>query len=156
MKLLTRAAVEFLLIDDDPAITKFLVTYLKQKNHTCEFLTEGFQTAAWLEYETRVPGQEPRRERRVLFDLPGPAARAAGLAAPPEIDDEKRVTRNLALMRQTEILPLGSVPDPAFVLHLAGQAAQALPYWQKVVGMATTYKDEPTLATARQRLSAPR
>ena len=82
-------------------------------------------TAAWLDYETRVPGREPRRERRVLFDLPGPAARAAGLAAAPEIDDEKRATRNLALMRQTEILPLGSVPNPSFVLHLATQAAQA-------------------------------
>lgn len=82
-------------------------------------------TAAWLEYETRVPGREPRRERRVLFDLPGPAARAAGLAAAPAIDDETRATRNLALMRQTEILLLGSVPDPSFVLHLATQAAQA-------------------------------
>src|SRR3954469_2131526 len=41
---------EFLIIDDEPAITKFLVTYLKQKGHTCEFLTEGFQTAAWLEH----------------------------------------------------------------------------------------------------------
>jgi DNA-binding response OmpR family regulator len=50
MKVLTRDAVEFLLIDDDPAITKFLVTYLKQKGHTCEFLTEGFKTAAWLEF----------------------------------------------------------------------------------------------------------
>jgi DNA-binding NtrC family response regulator len=50
MKILNRDAVEFLLIDDDPAITKFLVTYLKQKGHTCEFLTEGFQTAAWLEH----------------------------------------------------------------------------------------------------------
>ncbi len=49
MKLLTRAAAEFLIIDDDPAITKFLVTYLKQKGHTCESLTEGFRTAAWLE-----------------------------------------------------------------------------------------------------------
>ena len=39
-----------LLIDDDPAITKFLVTYLKQKGHTCEYLTEGFKTAAWLEH----------------------------------------------------------------------------------------------------------
>src|ERR1700676_2595941 len=50
MKILSRDAVEFLLIDDDPAITKFLVTYLKQKGHTCEYLTEGFQTAAWLEH----------------------------------------------------------------------------------------------------------
>ena len=50
MKLLTRASAEFLIIDDDPAITKFLVTYLKQKGHTCEFLTEGFRTASWLEH----------------------------------------------------------------------------------------------------------
>src|SRR3978361_877840 len=50
MKLLTRTAAEFLIIDDDPAITKFLVTYLQQKGHTCEALTEGFQTAAWLEH----------------------------------------------------------------------------------------------------------
>jgi DNA-binding NtrC family response regulator len=50
MKTLTRDVAEFLLIDDDPAITKFLVTYLKQKGHTCEYLTEGFQTAAWLEH----------------------------------------------------------------------------------------------------------
>ncbi|MGI9086757.1 MAG: response regulator [Chthoniobacterales bacterium] len=49
MKLLARAAAEFLIIDDDPAITKFLVTYLQQKGHTCEALTEGFQTAHWLE-----------------------------------------------------------------------------------------------------------
>jgi DNA-binding response OmpR family regulator len=50
MKALTRDAAEFLLIDDDPAITKFLATFLKQKGHTCESLTEGFQTAAWLEH----------------------------------------------------------------------------------------------------------
>ena len=50
MKVLTRASAEFLIIDDDPSITKFLVTYLKQKGHTCESLTEGFQTAAWLKH----------------------------------------------------------------------------------------------------------
>ena len=50
MKALNTDAAEFLLIDDDPAITKFLATYLKQKGHSCEALTEGFQTAAWLEH----------------------------------------------------------------------------------------------------------
>jgi two-component system chemotaxis response regulator CheY len=49
MKVLSRDLAEFLIIDDDPSITKFLVTYLKQKGHTCASLTEGFQTAAWLE-----------------------------------------------------------------------------------------------------------
>ncbi len=49
MKILNRECAEFLVIDDDPAITKFLSTYLKQHGHTCATLTEGFQTAAWLE-----------------------------------------------------------------------------------------------------------
>jgi DNA-binding NtrC family response regulator len=49
MKILNRDRAEFLVIDDDPAITKFLATYLKQYGHTCATLTEGFQTAAWLE-----------------------------------------------------------------------------------------------------------
>ena len=49
MKILERDCAEFLIIDDDPAITRFLTTYLRQKGHTCAALTEGFQTAAWLE-----------------------------------------------------------------------------------------------------------
>ena len=49
MKLLDRDCAEFLVIDDEPAITRFLATYLKQKGHTCAALNEGFQTAAWLE-----------------------------------------------------------------------------------------------------------
>ena len=48
MKLLDRDTHQFLIIDDDPAISRFLVTYLRQKGHTCESLTEGFQTATWL------------------------------------------------------------------------------------------------------------
>jgi DNA-binding NtrC family response regulator len=48
MQLLTRESSQFLIIDDDPGITRFLVTYLRQKGHSCESLTEGFQTATWL------------------------------------------------------------------------------------------------------------
>jgi len=39
---------QFLIIDDDPGIANFLATYLRQKGHTCEFLTDGFETAVWL------------------------------------------------------------------------------------------------------------
>src|SRR5450432_4653128 len=49
MKILTRDRADFLVIDDDPSITRFLATYLKMKGHTCATLTEGFQTATWLE-----------------------------------------------------------------------------------------------------------
>lgn len=48
MKLLNRESFHFLIIDDDPGINRFLVTYLRQKGHSCESLTEGFQTATWL------------------------------------------------------------------------------------------------------------
>ena len=48
MKLLHRESFHYLIIDDDPGISRFLVTYLRQKGHTCESITEGFQTATWL------------------------------------------------------------------------------------------------------------
>ena len=48
MTALNRVSSHFLIIDDDPGISRFLVTYLRQKGHTCESLTEGFQTATWL------------------------------------------------------------------------------------------------------------
>jgi len=48
MKPQTREFSQFLIIDDDPGIAKFLVTYLRQRGHTCHALTDGFQTAAWL------------------------------------------------------------------------------------------------------------
>jgi len=48
MKPLDRETFQFLIIDDDPSINRFLITYLRQKGHSCESLTEGFQTATWL------------------------------------------------------------------------------------------------------------
>lgn len=44
----SRESSQFLIIDDDPGIGKFLVAYLRQRGHTCHSLTEGFQAAAWL------------------------------------------------------------------------------------------------------------
>lgn len=49
MKILNRDRADFLVIDDDPSVTRFLAAYLKQKGHTSATLTEGFQTAMWLE-----------------------------------------------------------------------------------------------------------
>jgi DNA-binding response OmpR family regulator len=44
-----RERVEFLVIDDEPAITRLVAAFLKEKGHTCETLAEGFLTGAWLE-----------------------------------------------------------------------------------------------------------
>jgi DNA-binding response OmpR family regulator len=48
MEFVARDSFHFLIVDDDPTIAKFLVTYLRQRGHTCHSLTDGFQTAAWL------------------------------------------------------------------------------------------------------------
>ena len=48
MNLPQRPSHQFLIIDDDPGIAHFLTTYLRQQGHTCESLTDGFETAAWL------------------------------------------------------------------------------------------------------------
>jgi len=48
MNLPQRPSCQFLVIDDDPGLAKFLVTYLKQSGHTAECLTDGFETATWL------------------------------------------------------------------------------------------------------------
>jgi DNA-binding response OmpR family regulator len=48
---LPRESCQFLVIDDDPGIARFLVTYLRQKGHTCESLTDGFQAATWLAHK---------------------------------------------------------------------------------------------------------
>jgi DNA-binding response OmpR family regulator len=45
---LNHETFQFLIIDDDPAIARFLVTYLLQKGHSCQALIDGFQTASWL------------------------------------------------------------------------------------------------------------
>ena len=49
MKILNRDCVDFLVVDDDPLVTRFLSDYLKEKGHSCAALTEGVRTAAWLE-----------------------------------------------------------------------------------------------------------
>jgi cytochrome c-type biogenesis protein CcmH/NrfG len=50
----------------------------------------------------------------------------------------------------------GATYQLAMALDQSGQAAQARPLWQKVLGMATTFKDAPTAQAARQRLGANR
>jgi hypothetical protein len=67
----------------------------------------GAVTAQWLEYEIKVPGQPSRKIRRQIFDLIGPAARASGNAAQPELTEAQRLSRGLELFSETDILVCG-------------------------------------------------
>jgi hypothetical protein len=61
-------------------------------------------TAEWIEYEIHAPGRPGRKIRRQIFDLVGPAARAAG--KPATLSAEQRLERGLSLLGETEILVL--------------------------------------------------
>jgi hypothetical protein len=74
-------------------------------------------SAVWLEYEIRSPGAEPRKTRRTVFDLIGPAARANGTRK-WTLSQDLRVVRAQSLMMRTEILPLVAQTAPEFVAHL--------------------------------------
>jgi hypothetical protein len=78
-------------------------------------------SAVWLEYQIRVPGEQPRTIRRTVFDLIGPDARAS--AVPKlEVNESKKLTRALALLMRTEILPISCRFSPEFLMHLAAQS----------------------------------
>jgi hypothetical protein len=79
-------------------------------------------TAVWLEYEVRSPGRAPRTIRRAVFDLLGPAMRAAGSAPQLPFGETQRLTRSFALMMRTEILPVACRIAPEFVAHLLAQS----------------------------------
>ena len=81
--------------------------------------------AAWIEYEVRAPGRPVRTWRRAVFDLVGPAARAAGTATPVAMTEAQRLQRGLALIMHTEMLPVTSEVAPEYGLHLIAQNALA-------------------------------
>lgn len=80
--------------------------------------SDAVLTAEWIEYEIRVPGQTPRKIRREIFDLIGPAARLTGNPTGFEMSEARRMERGLTLIGETEILPLVTQVSPEFVEHL--------------------------------------
>jgi hypothetical protein len=82
-------------------------------------------TAEWIEYEIRVPGKEPRKIRRQLFDLVGPAERAAGRPASVAVDEARRLERGLALLGTSHILVTAAAFSSDYVNHLATSATLA-------------------------------
>ena len=66
-------------------------------------------TAEWLEIEVRVPGAEPRIQRRTIFDLIGPSARDSGVSV--AVTPDLIRFRALRLVGPTDILIAGAVPS---------------------------------------------
>jgi hypothetical protein len=88
----------------------------------------GNFTAEWIEYEFRTPGAPPRKVRREIFDLIGPAARAAGKGKKvdePNIDDAAKLRRSLAMLEKIDLLPLACQIPGDFVEAIFTQGVLA-------------------------------
>jgi hypothetical protein len=79
-------------------------------------------SAVWLEYEFKAPGEEPRKIRRTVFDLVGPARRNEGAPQQFALDDASRTVRDRAMMMRNEMLPVTCAIAPEFITHLVSQS----------------------------------
>lgn len=77
----------------------------------------GVLTAEWIEYEIRVPDSAPVVVRRPVFDLIGPAARAAESIAPPSPDESAKLSRALSMLGRTSILVQPCDVSPQFAIY---------------------------------------
>ena len=81
--------------------------------------TASALTATWLEFEMRVPGEAAKTIRRTVFDLHARSQTPASQR--PVLSETQRLTRTLALMMDTEILPAVAWFPPEYLAHLQAQ-----------------------------------
>ena len=89
----------------------------------------GAFTAMWLDYTVTAAGAYETKQRRAVFDLIGPAARAAGV---PEVEltEAQKLARAVALSGQTEIVVTGAgLPPEAIDLASAARLLDKRAEW---------------------------
>jgi hypothetical protein len=96
----------------------------------------GF-TAEWLELELRSPGAAPTTVRRVVFDALAPGTRDRTAVKPAKLSEAARLDRGLALVGETELLPLvARLPEALVVDRIAKALTEARPVVLEVLALA--------------------
>jgi hypothetical protein len=82
--------------------------------------------AEWLEIDVAAPGRALERHRRAVFDLIGPAARAAGgVVQVPTIDAAAKQQRAIALSGTVDAYVFGATPSSDWVERVAAEGLSA-------------------------------
>jgi len=111
----------------------------------------GRFTAFWWTFEVSTPGEGTSLERRQVFDLIGPAARAAGATGKTKFDEKARTTRALALAGQTELAALPAAPTTDLLNFVAASRLLAeRDAWQTLYDQGKTLP----MAAISERLNA--
>lgn len=113
--------------------------------------SDGAFTALWWTFEVITPGAGTVSEKRQVFDLIGPAARAAGGSAKTAFDAEARTTRALALAGQTEFAALPAAPTTELLdFVVASRLLAERDAWQALYEQGQTLP----MAAINERLNA--
>ncbi len=101
---------------------------------------DSILTAEWIEYELRSPGQPPKKIRREIFDLIGPAARKSEHISTSKLNEKEKMRRNLLLLSEIEILPVVSRLTSEFIQnqiaeHILSQKQTLRAFVQKFEGL---------------------
>lgn len=113
--------------------------------------SEGYFTAFWWTFEVSTPGVGISKERRQVFDLIGPAARAAGVTGEMELDEEARTTRALTLAGETGFVALPAAPNAnLFNFVTASRLLAERDAWQALYDQGKTLP----IADLAERLNA--
>lgn len=94
-------------------------------------------TAEWIEIEVHGPGVASQAQRRVIFDLVGPAARAAGTIV--EIGPDLLRDRALRLTGPTDILVFAASPSDVELARVSVAAAAAVADAMRTVAVAENF-----------------
>lgn len=109
----------------------------------------GLFTAEWVEYTLHRPGAPDEVIRREVFDLIGPAARAAGAGSKPSPSDLDRANAALALCGRIDIVALPCQPSPNFVGHLLlSSLIDAKPQIEKAVAAVHSGNGEAEMSAS--------
>ncbi len=78
---------------------------------------------------------------------------AAGMNSLYRLNDPNAAADQFKKVLEKNPNHYGATYQLAAALDKSGKRAEAKPYWEKVLAMATTYKDDATMATAKARLN---
>lgn len=104
---------------------------------------EGLFTALWLEVETAAPGLKAQIERRKVFDLVGPEARAAG-RMPQEVSEAQAAERGVALLTMIDMMAQTSATSPESAARLASAGMRdAIAFVARALEASAAGRSEP-------------
>ncbi len=99
-----------------------LKAFTSEKEREEKAKKDSYLTAEWIEYEIISPGQRAKTIWREIFDFLGPSVRQRSNIPEPRIGEKQRLSAQLKLLGEIEILPIVCSLSPKFLEFLTAKS----------------------------------